>query len=113
VAWLRTNFSDALRGARRCRRQCTSTKKWQRSTTGRYARKCCFKPSIGRVGYKSGVQALLYNAVAVCHMKMGNYAEAESALLEAFNKSPRDPDTLANLITCGLHVGKSVVRYTR
>lgn len=55
--------------------------------------------------------AMLYNARAVCHMKMGNFEEAERDLLEALNLNTKDPDTLANLVTCGLHLGKNVSRY--
>ncbi len=30
---------------------------------------------------------------------------------EAFNRDAKDPDTLSNLITCGLHLGKNIARY--
>ena len=57
------------------------------------------------------MQASLYNGRAVCYMKEGDYEEAERDLLEAFNKDAKNPDTLANLITCGLHLGKNIQRY--
>ena len=44
-------------------------------------------------------------------MKTGDYEEAERDLLEAFNKDAKNADTLANLITCGLHLGTNVQRY--
>ena len=56
-------------------------------------------------------QASIYNGRAVCYMKEGDYEEAERDLLEAFNKDAKNPDTLANLITCGLHLGKNIQRY--
>ncbi len=55
---------------------------------------------------------MLYNGRAVCYMKMGDYEEAERDLLEAAQKDAKDPDTLANLITVGLHLSKNVARYT-
>jgi coatomer protein complex subunit epsilon len=42
---------------------------------------------------------------------MGNFEEAETLLLEALNKDAKDPETLANLVVCSLHVGKSSSRY--
>ncbi len=56
-------------------------------------------------------QSAIYNGRAVCFMKTLDYEEAERDLLEAFNKDAKNPDTLANLITCGLHLGKNVQRY--
>ncbi|KAG1676138.1 hypothetical protein FOA52_004978 [Chlamydomonas sp. UWO 241] len=41
----------------------------------------------------------------------GEWEEAERDLLDAFNKDAKNPDTLANLITCGLHLGKNTARY--
>ncbi|CAA6664541.1 unnamed protein product [Spirodela intermedia] len=43
---------------------------------------------------------LVLNGKAVCCMHMGN-----------FDEDPRDPETLANLIVCSLHLGKSSTRY--
>lgn len=56
-------------------------------------------------------QASLYNGRAVCYMKMGRWEDADHDLQEAFNKDAKDPDTLSNLITVGLHLGKNVARY--
>lgn len=55
--------------------------------------------------------ALLLNGKAVCCMQMGRFDEAEIALLEALNKDAKDPDTLANLVVCNLHLSKSASRY--
>ncbi|XP_078433320.1 coatomer subunit epsilon-1-like [Wolffia australiana] len=54
---------------------------------------------------------LILNGKAVCCMLMGNFDEAETLLLDALTKDPRDPETLANLIVCSLHLGKSSARY--
>lgn len=54
---------------------------------------------------------LLMNGSAVCHMHMGRYEDAETLLLEALQKDPKEADTLANLIVCDLHLGKPVTRY--
>lgn len=54
---------------------------------------------------------LLHNGLAVCHMKMGEWEDAERDLQEALGKDAKDADTLANLITVGLHLGKSTSRY--
>ncbi|CAA7401125.1 unnamed protein product [Spirodela intermedia] len=54
---------------------------------------------------------LVLNGKAVCCMHMGNFDEAETLLLDALTKDPRDPETLANLIVCSLHLGKSSTRY--
>ncbi len=53
----------------------------------------------------------LHNGAAVAYMKMGSFEEAEKELLEAYDKNPKDPDTLANLYICGLHLSKNVARY--
>lgn len=53
----------------------------------------------------------LHNGAAVAFMKMGSFEEAEKELLEAYDKNPKDPDTLANLYICGLHLSKNVARY--
>jgi coatomer protein complex subunit epsilon len=44
-------------------------------------------------------------------MKAGEWAEAERDLQEAAAQDPKDPDTLANLVTVGLHLAKNVSRY--
>ncbi|KAH7428380.1 hypothetical protein KP509_10G089800 [Ceratopteris richardii] len=54
---------------------------------------------------------LLLNGKAVACMQMGRFDEAESALLEALNKDAKDPDTLANLVVCNLHLNKPASRY--
>lgn len=41
------------------------------------------------------------------------YEEAERDLLDALNKDAQDADALANIITCQLHLGKPVTRYSR
>lgn len=58
------------------------------------------------------LQATLRNGRAVCFMKMGQWEDAEADLLDAFNKDAKDPDTLANLVTVGLHLSKNVSRYS-
>lgn len=63
------------------------------------------------LGEKYNWTASLYNGRATCAMKMGKYEDAEHDLQDAFNKDAKDPDTLANLITCGLHLNKNVARY--
>eukprot|EP00798_Chlamydomonas_sp_ICE-L_P017567 gene17567-23890_t len=63
------------------------------------------------LGEKYNWTPALYNGRAVCHMKTGDYEEAERDLLEAFGRDAKDPDTLANLITAGLHLGKNTARY--
>ncbi|KAH0886814.1 hypothetical protein HID58_062910 [Brassica napus] len=60
---------------------------------------------------KYPMTCLILNGKAVCCMQMGNFDEAESLLLEALNKDAKDPETLANLVVCSLHVGKSSSRY--
>lgn len=54
---------------------------------------------------------MLMNGSAVCQMHMGQFDEAESRLLEALNKDPKDANTLANLIVCSLHLSKPTGRY--
>ncbi|KAH7679053.1 Coatomer epsilon subunit protein [Dioscorea alata] len=60
---------------------------------------------------KSQMTGLILNGKAVCCMHMGRFDEAESLLLEALNKDAKDAETLANLIVCNLHLGKSSSRY--
>lgn len=45
------------------------------------------------------LQAALHNGLAVCHMKMGEWEDAERDLLEALGKDAKDADTLANLVS--------------
>eukprot|EP00210_Caulerpa_lentillifera_P007204 g6894.t1 len=63
------------------------------------------------LGDKFKWTSALHNGTAVCNLVMGKYEEAERELLDALNKQPNDPDTLANLISCQLQLGKSPVRY--
>eukprot|EP00775_Hariotina_reticulata_P010026 gene10026-10182_t len=63
------------------------------------------------LGDKYNWTAPLHNGLAVCHMKMGEWEDAERDLLEALGKDAKDPDTLANLVTVGLHLGKNTSRY--
>ncbi len=44
-------------------------------------------------------------------MRMGRWEEAESQLMEAFEKDAKNPDTLANLATASLHLGKPASRF--
>ncbi|KAB2093548.1 hypothetical protein ES319_A02G100800v1 [Gossypium barbadense] len=60
---------------------------------------------------KYPMTGLILNGKAVCCMHMGNFDKAETLLLEALNKDAKDPETLANLVVCGLHLGKSSSRY--
>ncbi|KAL6206375.1 hypothetical protein ACLB2K_023623 [Fragaria x ananassa] len=62
---------------------------------------------------KSQVTTLILNGKAVCCIHMGNFDEAETLLLEALNKASdaKDPETLANLVVCCLHLGKSPSRF--
>jgi coatomer protein complex subunit epsilon len=60
---------------------------------------------------KYPMTSLILNGTAVCRMHMGNFDEAETQLLEALNKDAKDPETLANLVVCSLHLGKSSSRY--
>ncbi|XP_052201831.1 coatomer subunit epsilon-1 [Diospyros lotus] len=60
---------------------------------------------------KYQMTSLVLNGKAVCCMHMGNFDEAETLLLEALNKDAKDPETLANLVVCSLHLGKPSSRY--
>ncbi|KAK9810168.1 hypothetical protein WJX72_005996 [[Myrmecia] bisecta] len=64
------------------------------------------------LGEKYNWTVRLYNGSAVCNMRMSRWEEAEKELQDAYAKDAKNPDTLANLITCGLHLGKNVSRYT-
>ncbi|XXG45179.1 hypothetical protein AAC387_Pa02g0331 [Persea americana] len=54
---------------------------------------------------------MILNGKAVCCMHMGRFEEAELLLLEALNKDAKDAETLADLVVCSLHIGKSSSRY--
>ncbi|KAK3030870.1 hypothetical protein RJ639_037327 [Escallonia herrerae] len=73
---------------------------------------------------KYQMTSLILNGKAVCCMHMEKFDEAESLLLEALNKAnslcsfhllliddAKDPETLANLVVCSLHLGKQSSRY--
>ncbi|KAE8695527.1 Coatomer subunit epsilon-2 [Hibiscus syriacus] len=70
---------------------------------------------------KYPMTGLILNGKAVCCMHMGNFDEAETLLLEALNKASfsggnqifdaKDSETLANMVVCSLHLGKSTSRY--
>jgi len=55
---------------------------------------------------KLGSTALLLNGQAVTFLAQGKYSEAESALAEAIEKDPNNPDTLVNMIVLAQHQGK-------
>ncbi|PON87198.1 Coatomer, epsilon subunit [Trema orientale] len=59
---------------------------------------------------KYQMTSLIANGKAVCCIHMGNFDEAETLLLEAQSKDAKDPETLANLIVCALHLGKPTSR---
>lgn len=63
------------------------------------------------LGDKFGWTAPLHNGLAVCHMRMGEWEDAERDLQEALAKDAKHADTLANLVTVGLHLGKSTARF--
>lgn len=54
---------------------------------------------------------LVLNGKAICCMHKGEFDEAETLLLEALNRDAKDPETLANLVVCSLHLGKPASRY--
>ncbi|KAL3654624.1 hypothetical protein CASFOL_001609 [Castilleja foliolosa] len=60
---------------------------------------------------KYPMTSLILNGKAVCCMHKGEFDEAETLLLEALNKDAKDPETLANLVVCSLHLGKPSSRY--
>ncbi|XP_051128992.1 coatomer subunit epsilon-1-like [Andrographis paniculata] len=60
---------------------------------------------------KYPMTSLILNGKAVCCMHKGEFDEAETLLLEALNKDAKDPETLANLVVCSLHLGKASSRY--
>eukprot|EP01097_Dermamoeba_algensis_P002805 TRINITY_DN2111_c0_g3_i2.p1 TRINITY_DN2111_c0_g3~~TRINITY_DN2111_c0_g3_i2.p1 ORF type:complete len:135 (+),score=37.77 TRINITY_DN2111_c0_g3_i2:404-808(+) len=58
---------------------------------------------------------LLLNGLAVANMQLKKYDEAEKSLLEALEKTPKDPDTLINLAICSSYLRKpqeQITRYT-
>lgn len=61
----------------------------------------------------SGTVRIL-NGIALCQMRQSQWQDAEATLQEAFQKDGKNPETLANLVTVSLHVGKAsnVSRFT-
>jgi len=62
---------------------------------------------------KLGGTALLLNGQAVTFIAQGKYAEAETALGEALEKDPNNPETLVNLVVLAQHQGKTQEQATR
>jgi len=62
---------------------------------------------------KLGGTALLLNGQAVTFIAQGKYAEADTALAEALEKDPNNPETLVNLVVLAQHQGKSQEQSTR
>lgn len=54
----------------------------------------------------------LHNGLAACQMRMGRWEDAEAELLQAFEKNPKDADTLSNLSVVSMHLNKTTTRYT-
>ena len=64
----------------------------------------------------ASASAKILTAQAVCRLHQGKIDEAEQLLLEASNKDPNDPETLANLIVCSHLAGKPadvISRFTK
>jgi len=62
---------------------------------------------------KYGTSVQLLNGQAVCSIALKKFEEAERLLLDALEKNSKDADTLANLITCYLHMKKQNEIITR
>ena len=63
------------------------------------------------LGDKFSWTVKLHNGLAACQMRMGRWEDAEAELLQAFEKNPKDADTLANLVVVSTHLGKPYSRY--
>lgn len=63
------------------------------------------------LGDKFSWTVRLHNGLAACQMRMGRWEDAEAELLQAFEKNPKDTDTLANLVVVSVHLGKTSSRY--
>lgn len=61
------------------------------------------------LGDKFQWTCMLYNGSAACNMAMGRFDEAEKDLMEALRADAKNAETLANLVTCNLHLGKPAV----
>eukprot|EP01132_Coremiostelium_polycephalum_P007562 gene7562-9297_t len=55
---------------------------------------------------KYGSTPLLLNSLAICAISMKRFEMAETFLLDAVEKNPKDPDTLINLINCFINLKK-------
>jgi len=67
------------------------------------------------LGEKYNMSLMLTNAVALCHLHMGQFEEAERLLQEGLTKNATDVDTLANMVVCMNHMSKpadQIMRYT-
>ncbi|KAJ6239173.1 coatomer subunit epsilon [Anaeramoeba flamelloides] len=60
--------------------------------------------SYNEIGQIYGKSISILNAIAVCHMKLGEFSQAEQLLKKALEKNPIDPMTNSNLVTA---LGKS------
>ncbi|KAJ6235228.1 coatomer subunit epsilon [Anaeramoeba flamelloides] len=55
--------------------------------------------SYNELGQIYGKSISILNAIAVCHMKLGEFSQAEKLLKKALEKNPIDPMTNSNLVT--------------
>mmetsp|Transcript_2955 Transcript_2955/g.5194 ORF Transcript_2955/g.5194 Transcript_2955/m.5194 type:complete len:297 (-) Transcript_2955:656-1546(-) len=55
---------------------------------------------------RHGATELILNGIAVCHLSLKQYADAERVLQESIAKNPSNPDTLVNLISVAQHRNK-------
>ena len=62
--------------------------------------------TVQELGDKFAWTAKLHNSLACMQMLMGRWEDAETELLQALEKNPRDVDTLRNLSVVSLHQGK-------
>lgn len=65
------------------------------------------------LGEKYNMSLLLTNGIALCHMHLGQFEDAERLLQDGLSKSATDVDTLANMVVCMNHMGKSTDQITR
>ena len=67
------------------------------------------------LGEKYSMSLMLLNSLALTHLHLGKFDEAERLLQEALGKSATDADTLANLVVCYQHLNKPsdvIARYS-
>ncbi|KAJ3440482.1 coatomer subunit epsilon [Anaeramoeba flamelloides] len=55
--------------------------------------------SYNELGQLYGKSVSVLNSIAVCHMKLGEFSQAEKYLKQALEKKPVDPMTNSNLVT--------------